>query len=185
MSDAPLVHGFAINPEGGSDIVVEGNLRFVSEPDFLAYKAWAEVALSAAEARGRAAGQWQTMDSAPKNRTAVILAVPSLHAGHPMIVGEAYFDPEHENGGAWWWAGTGYDDYHASPIRDTNAEPALWQEMPAPPEHPAIAEPGIVLRGLTVEEATARAEALADAKRREREARTSALDVADRTEGGR
>lgn len=91
--------------------------------------------LSEAVAAARAEG-WQPIETAPRDRTRVLVAVPSQHAGQPMIVGEAYFDPDHE-GGTWWWSGTGSKDYFTSSIHEVNAGPPThWIPLPAPPTTP-------------------------------------------------
>lgn len=77
---------------------------------------------------------WQPISTAPKDGTPVIVAVPTkdLDGFH---VGEAYYDPENYEGGDWWWAGTGYGDYHGGPISDINFhQPSHWMPLPAPPK---------------------------------------------------
>ena len=76
---------------------------------------------------------WQPIKTAPLDKTAVIIAVPTKDRDD-HIVGEAYFDPECFEGGDWWWAGTANGDYASSPISDCNHHmPEFWQPMPAPP----------------------------------------------------
>ena len=75
---------------------------------------------------------WQPIETAPKDNTAVIIAVPTEHKDG-FIVGEAYFNPE--QGGDWWWAGTSSGDYYAGPIIEMNFwNPTHWQPLPPPPE---------------------------------------------------
>lgn len=75
---------------------------------------------------------WEPIETAPKDRTPVIVAVPTKERDD-HIVGEAYFDPEHDDGD-WWWAGTGYGDYHGGPISEINHHmPTHWHPLPAPP----------------------------------------------------
>jgi hypothetical protein len=81
----------------------------------------------------RGANQWQPIETAPKGKTPVLLAVPDKDRTG-FIVGEAYFDPENYEGGDWWWAGTGWGDYHAGPISEVNHHPpTYWRPLPAPP----------------------------------------------------
>ncbi len=73
------------------------------------------------------------MGAAPKDKTPVIIAVPTKNNDY-YIVGEAYFDPEHYGDGDWWWAGNGYDDYHGGPISEINYHgPSAWRPLPSPP----------------------------------------------------
>lgn len=76
---------------------------------------------------------WQPIETAPLDRTPVIIAVPDKdRTGH--IVGEAYFDPENYGDGDWWWAGTGYGDYHGGPISEINHhQPTHWRPLPVSP----------------------------------------------------
>ncbi|WP_077961686.1 hypothetical protein [Ensifer adhaerens] len=76
---------------------------------------------------------WQPIDTAPRDTTSIIIAVPTKdYDGH--IVGEAYFDPEHYEDGDWWWANTDHGDYHGGPISEINFHgPSHWQPLPAPP----------------------------------------------------
>jgi hypothetical protein len=104
MSETPIVHGFAISPRGGPDIIVEGTNRFVREDEFLAYKAWAEAALATTAARARregieeaatrceeraayfdrTTGSWDRSDSARSYRaTATQIRGPKLAATPP------------------------------------------------------------------------------------------------------
>lgn len=84
---------------------------------------------------GKAQGAWSfDMEAAPWDGTNVIVAVASIHEGQEPIVGQAFIDAD--NGGHWWWAGTSYGDYYASPIHETNNPPYAWHPMldaPAPP----------------------------------------------------
>lgn len=78
--------------------------------------------------------EWQPIETAPKDKTNVIVAVPTQYMDG-YHVGEAYFDPEHYGGGDWWWSGTYYGDYHAGPISDVNwHEPTHWMPLPSPPD---------------------------------------------------
>ncbi|WP_448208140.1 DUF551 domain-containing protein [Azospirillum sp. sgz302134] len=80
--------------------------------------------------------EWQKIDTAPRDKTSVIVAVPSRDGGH--IVGEAYFDPKAYDG-SWWWAGTSLDAYHHDPIEECNfGPPTHWQPMPDPPAREAV-----------------------------------------------
>ena len=80
----------------------------------------------------RKANEWQDIATAPKDRTAVLIAVPDQHRTKYMV-GEAYFDPENYDGGDWWWAGTDYGDYHGGPISEMNHHlPELWCPIPVP-----------------------------------------------------
>lgn len=73
---------------------------------------------------------WRTMDTAPKDGKPVIIAVPTQHK-HDFIVGEAYFDPNHYEGGDWWWAGTGHQIHGTDPISECNFHtPEFWTPMP-------------------------------------------------------
>lgn len=77
--------------------------------------------------------EWQPIETAPKDGTAVIIAVPD-RAHTDFIVGEAYFDPEHYGDGDWWWANTDYGDYHGGPVSEVNYNhPTHWRPLPAPP----------------------------------------------------
>lgn len=82
----------------------------------------------------RQRAHWQTMDTAPKDKTAVIIAVPNRDMTG-FIVGEAYFDPENYGDGDWWWAGTHHTDYHTGPIIEVNYYgPAFWHPLPTAPD---------------------------------------------------
>ncbi|MRX31867.1 hypothetical protein [Aminobacter sp. MDW-2] len=82
------------------------------------------------------AGRWQPIETAPKDRTAIIIAVPTKDQDD-FHVGEAYFDPENYDNGDWWWANTSYGDYHAGPVSEINWHgPTHWQPLPAPPSLP-------------------------------------------------
>lgn len=76
--------------------------------------------------------KWQPIETAPKDKTGVIIACPSMRVRGEWVVGEAYFSPD-EYGDGWWWANTSPGDYHSSPIIETNNPPTHWQPMPAPP----------------------------------------------------
>lgn len=87
---------------------------------------------SSAPVKGETEG-WRPIETAPKDKTPVIIAVPTKDRDD-WIVGEAYFDPESYEGGDWWWAGTSHGDYTSSPISDCNHHaPEFWRQMPAPP----------------------------------------------------
>jgi hypothetical protein len=76
---------------------------------------------------------WQPIETAPKDRTAVIVAAPTMDQDG-YIVGEAYFDPGRNNLGDWWWAGTDYGDYHSGPMSDLDhRQPTHWMPLPEPP----------------------------------------------------
>lgn len=86
---------------------------------------------------------WQPIETAPLDKTHVIIAVPTKDKDD-FIVGEAYFDPEHYgDDGDWWWAGTNYGDYHSGPISEVNYHgPSLWQHLPAAPSSSSKEESG-------------------------------------------
>lgn len=67
---------------------------------------------------------WQTMDSAPKDGTAVIV-------WNGFFTGEAYF-LEDETGGDWFWANTHPNDFDGGV--DVRPPATHWQPFPAPPE---------------------------------------------------
>ncbi|MBJ6722466.1 hypothetical protein I2750_19895 [Bacillus sp. PR5] len=76
---------------------------------------------------------WLDIACAPMDKTPVIIAVPTKDKDG-FIVGEAYFDPEHYDGGDWWWANTCYAEYGDGPISDINYHaPARWRPLPPPP----------------------------------------------------
>lgn len=78
---------------------------------------------------------WQPIETAPKDRSPIIIAVPTKDRD-AFIVGEAYFDPDARDSseGDWWWAGSGYGDYHGGPISQLNHWlPTHWQPLPTPP----------------------------------------------------
>lgn len=95
---------------------------------------WAEHAARAALAAARPfVSRWRPIETAPKDRTPVFVAVPDKDRSG-WIVGEAYFNPEHPDDGGWWWAGTDWGDYHSGPISEMNYhQPAFWQPLPEPP----------------------------------------------------
>jgi hypothetical protein len=77
---------------------------------------------------------WQPIETAPKDGTAIILAVPTEHRDG-FIVGEGYFAPENLEGGDWWWAGVYHSDYYGGPISEMNHwPPSHWQPLPEPPQ---------------------------------------------------
>ncbi|SOC45710.1 hypothetical protein SAMN05892877_11799 [Rhizobium subbaraonis] len=76
---------------------------------------------------------WQPIETAPRDKTHVIVAVPDKDLDG-YTVGEAYFDPENYGDGDWWWAGTSVADHFDSPMSDCMwHEPTLWQPLPAAP----------------------------------------------------
>lgn len=82
---------------------------------------------------GKKVDGWQPIETAPMDRTAVLIAVPDKDRTG-FIVGEAYFDPENYEGGDWWWAGTGWGDYPGGPVSEVNHHPPThWRPLPAPP----------------------------------------------------
>lgn len=88
------------------------------------------------------ADQWQDISTAPKDRTSVIIAVPTKNMDD-FHVGEAYFDPENYGDGDWWWAGTHHADYHSGPVSELNFHgPMFWQPMPEPPTLRALQQKG-------------------------------------------
>ncbi|ASY64438.1 hypothetical protein SJ05684_c30140 [Sinorhizobium sojae CCBAU 05684] len=83
--------------------------------------------------------KWRPIDSAPKDRTPVIIAVPTKDRDD-YIVGEAYFHPEDND---WWWANNAPGDYHGGPISDINHHgPTHWRPLPEPPTLRADPEQG-------------------------------------------
>ncbi len=77
---------------------------------------------------------WLPIETAPKDRTSVIIAVPAKEKKDGFIVGEAYFDPENYEGGDWWWAGSSHTDHFDSPISDLNYNaPTNWRPLPSAP----------------------------------------------------
>lgn len=81
---------------------------------------------------------WLPIESAPKDRTSVIIAVPAEEKKDGFIVGEAYFDPENYEGGDWWWAGSSHTDHFDSPISDLNYNaPTHWRPLPSAPSEGA------------------------------------------------
>jgi hypothetical protein len=85
--------------------------------------------------RERCASKWLPIESAPKDRTAIIVAVPDKDRAS-FHVGEAYFDPEtgEYKYGDWWWAGIDWSDYHTGPISEVNFHlPTHWMPLPPPP----------------------------------------------------
>ncbi|WP_197975624.1 DUF551 domain-containing protein [Rhizobium sp. CFBP 8762] len=80
--------------------------------------------------------QWRLIKTAPRDKTHIFIAVPTKDQDG-YLVGEAYFDPEPDNGaedGEWWWAGTGRDNYFDSSINEGNWHlPTHWQPLPPAP----------------------------------------------------
>lgn len=75
--------------------------------------------------------EWQPIETAPDDKTPVLIAVPNKDRDG-YLVGEAYFDGEHDG---WWWAGTDYGDYHGGPIIEVNYwPPTHWMPLPEPPQ---------------------------------------------------
>lgn len=65
---------------------------------------------------------WQPIDTAPTDRTNVIVCTPE------GVVGEAkYYDDDK----GWWWAG-----FDPSDSYDGQCFPSLWQPLPEPPDTP-------------------------------------------------
>lgn len=96
-------------------------------------------ALARAGLDARKAEEWLPMpedpdtSAAPFDKQPVLIAVPNKDRT-AYIVGEAYFDPENYEGGDWWWAGTGWGDYHAGPVSEINHwPPEFWRPLPATP----------------------------------------------------
>lgn len=58
----------------------------------------------------------------PWNGEAVLIHCASLHEGYPGPTGEARYLDEDKGQPCWdwWWAGYGPDNYHASPLSDSN-----------------------------------------------------------------
>lgn len=76
---------------------------------------------------------WQPIETAPRDKTRIIVSVPSVHSAYPDIIGVAYFDPE-DHAGTWWWGGTQLDHYHNDCIEEGNSGPPThWMPLPAPP----------------------------------------------------
>lgn len=71
------------------------------------------------------------MDLAPRDRTRVLLSLPSSFPHYPPHVGECYFNPD-ADGGTWWWSGTDAGDYYSTPLSETNAPPEAWRHLPPP-----------------------------------------------------
>lgn len=102
----------------------------------------ARIARDALSAQVQDEAGWQPIETAPKDKTPIIIAVPTKDRDD-WIVGEGYFDPDHYEGGDWWWANLGYGDYHAGPISECNHwPPELWQPLPVPAAAPAKQEGG-------------------------------------------
>jgi hypothetical protein len=69
--------------------------------------------------------QWQPIETAPKNRTPVLVWWDS------RIVGEARYIPEEDTYDfGWWWANEGPGDAFAARL---SPEPTHWMPLPAPP----------------------------------------------------
>lgn len=67
--------------------------------------------------------KWKTIDSAPKDRTPIVICADG-------IVGEAYFnEDDSSHDGNFYWAQTHWTDSHVSPIYPTH-----WQNLPPPPK---------------------------------------------------
>ncbi|GGA99938.1 hypothetical protein GCM10011491_30240 [Brucella endophytica] len=84
---------------------------------------------------------WQPIETGPKDKTRVIIAVPTKDKDD-FIVGEAYFDPDNYEGGDWWWANTMVGGWPDDPISEINYHaPTHWMPLPAAPSalspHPA------------------------------------------------
>ncbi|WP_421440009.1 hypothetical protein [Agrobacterium tumefaciens] len=95
---------------------------------------------SALSAQVQDVAGWKPIETAPKDKTRIIIAVPTKDRDD-WIVGEGYFDPDHYEDGDWWWANLDYSDYHAGPISDCNHwPPELWQPLPVPAAAPAKQE---------------------------------------------
>ncbi|NTA10439.1 hypothetical protein [Agrobacterium tumefaciens] len=95
---------------------------------------------SALSAQVQDVAGWKPIETAPKDKTSIIIAVPTKDRDD-WIVGEGYFDPDHYEDGDWWWANLDYSDYHAGPISDCNHwPPELWQPLPVPAAAPAKQE---------------------------------------------
>ncbi|WP_182421994.1 DUF551 domain-containing protein [Aureimonas sp. ME7] len=73
---------------------------------------------------------WRPIETAPRDGTNVIVAVPTKDRDD-FIVGEAYCNEER---GGWWWANLSDGDYYASPIIEMHYHlPSHWRPLPAPP----------------------------------------------------
>jgi hypothetical protein len=93
----------------------------------------AEALLAETRKKALEEGGWQDIETAPRDGTPVIIAVPTKDQDD-FHVGEAYFDPEHYDNGDWWWAGTSYGEYHAGPVSEINWHaPTHWQPLPKAP----------------------------------------------------
>ncbi|QYC11034.1 hypothetical protein [Brevundimonas nasdae] len=99
----------------------------------------ANVERSEAAARIRELVEWrpiETFDGCGQARPAIV-AVPTKEGA--WIVGEAWLRAEEEGAtydNGWWWAGTGPDDYHDSPIYEMSHHrggPTHWLPLPSPP----------------------------------------------------
>ncbi len=115
----------------GSDECVEAAKRAIEAALGVGTRKWAGIAARAALAAARPfVSRWQPIETAPKDRTPVIVAVPDKDRTG-WIIGEAYFDTDTTD---WWWAGTSNDEYHDGPISDVNWHmPTHWQPLPEPP----------------------------------------------------
>jgi hypothetical protein len=67
--------------------------------------------------------EWKTIETAPRDRTAVLVYWNS------MVVGEARYDPDEGHEG-WWWANLDWSDNHAERM---SPEPTHWMPLPPPP----------------------------------------------------
>ena len=68
--------------------------------------------------------EWQPIETAPKDGTAIIGFFP------PDLVCEVYYDDDDDDPG-WWYANTGRGDYHEDRVFPTH-----WIPLPAPPVTP-------------------------------------------------
>lgn len=78
--------------------------------------------------------QWQPIETAPKDGTAILIAV-----GH--LVGEARFVEDEGSELGWWWANEGPGDYHADKIELRQGQPTHWMPLPAAPTIDPCASP--------------------------------------------
>jgi len=78
----------------------------------------AAAALARSPAHSAEVGEWQPIETAPKDIPVIVWDDP--------IMGEAYYDGEDDT---WWWCNTGRGDYTA-----VSVYPTLWHPMPTSPE---------------------------------------------------